>query len=190
MESMKYVITDGKNFIGYNKSIGKNCIVEKFRKAVKFKYARANVILSKLSDNITNVAEWKIVSTTQVRYDFTDALELDIDGIIEDLEVNYDLLAKRKKVLALEYLEIEREITDIYHAMEFYDLDESKGYKCYKLLRESLIRRRKIKDETQKIDYILEGGINGVVSGETRKKIEAMKERQYTPRVLTELFSQ
>lgn len=41
--------------------------------------------------------------------------------------MNFDLLVKRKKVLGLELLEIEREITDIYYAMEFYNLDVAKG---------------------------------------------------------------
>lgn len=85
-------------------------------------------------------------------------------------------------------MEIEREITDIYHAMEFYNLDAAKGYKIYKMMQERLIRRRQNKDETLKIDYILSGGIKGLTSKQTRKHFETLENRQYTPRALKELF--
>lgn len=92
------------------------------------------------------------------------------------------------RVLELELLEIEREITDIYHAMEFYNLDAAKGYKIYKMMQERLIRRRQNKDETLKIDYILSGGIKGLTSKQTRKQFDALDNRHYTPRALKELF--
>lgn len=85
-------------------------------------------------------------------------------------------------------MEIEREITDIYHAMEFYNLDAAKGYKIYKMMQERLIRRRENKDETLKIDYILSGGIKGLTSKQTRKRFEALENRHYQPRALKELF--
>ena len=113
---------------------------------------------------------------------------IDVDEIMESLEMDFELLAKRKKFLELEKLEIEREITDIYHAMEFYNLDAAKGYKIYKMMQERLIRRRQNKDETLKIDYILSGGIKGLTSKQTRKRFESLENREYTPRALKELF--
>ena len=107
---------------------------------------------------------------------------------MESLEMDFDLLVKRKKFLELKRLEIEREITDVYHAMEFYNLNAAKGYKIYKMMQERLIRRRQNKDEILKIDYILSGGISGLTSKETRKQFEALENRQYQPRVLKELF--
>lgn len=80
-------------------------------------------------------------------------IDIDVDEIMDSLEMDFDLLVKRKKVLELELLEIEREIIHIYHAMEFYNLDAAKGYKIYKMMQERLIRRRQNKDETLKIDY-------------------------------------
>ena len=88
----------------------------------------------------------------------------------------------------MELLEIEREITDIYHAMEFYNLDAAKGYKIYKMMQERLIKRRQNKDEALKIDYILSGGIKGLTSKQTRKNFESLKYRKYQPRALKELF--
>lgn len=184
-----YVITDGKQYIGYDEAEQKNIIVDTYKKAVKLRYRKINSIYNKLENNLLKGGEWKIISSIEAKTDLTEAVNgIDIDSIINTLEVDFDLLEKRKKVLEVELLKIEREITDIYHAMEFYNLDAAKGYKIYKMMQERLIRRRQNKDETLKINYILNGGINGLTSKETRKHIESMKNRYYQPRVLRELF--
>ena len=134
---------------------------------------------------------WKIISTIEAKDDLTEAMEEpDLGAIIEVLEKNLDLLVKRKKVLNVERLAIEREITDIYHAMEFYDLDAAKGYNLYMMMKERLIRRRKNKDEAVKIEHILTGGIKGIANGQVRERFETemMEDKEYRPRVLKELF--
>ncbi len=184
-----YVITDGKQYIGYDETEQKNIIVDTYKKAVKLRYRKINSIYNKLENNLLNGGEWKIISSIEAKTDLMDAVNgIDFDSIINTLEVDFDLLEKRQKVLEVELLEIEREITDIYHAMEFYNLDAAKGYKIYKMMQERLIRRRQNKDETLKINYILTGGIKGLTSKNTRKHIESMENRSYQPRVLKELF--
>ena len=98
------------------------------------------------------------------------------------------LFINRVHLFNIDPLEIEREITDIYHAIEFYNLDAAKGYKIYKLMQERLVRRRKNKDDIMKINYILTGGIKGLTGKQTRKHFEAMENRHYEPRALKELF--
>ena len=183
-----YVITDGKQYIGYDETKQKNIIVDTYKKAVKLRYRKIN-LYNKLENNLLKSGEWKIISSIEAKTDLTEAVNgIDIASIIDTLEVDFDLLEKRKKVLEVELLEIEREITDIYHAMEFYNLDAAKEYKIYKMMQERLIRRRQNKDEMLKINYILNGGINGLTSKETRKHIESMENRYYQLRVLKELF--
>lgn len=184
-----YVITDGTRYIGCDSDTKENIIVESFKKAVKLKFNKINTIYNKLAEDLLKDGEWKIISTIEIKHDLSEAdIEIDVDEMMESLEADFDLLVKRKKVLELELLEIEREITDIYHAMEFYNLDAAKGYKIYKMMQERLIRRRQNKDETLKIDYILSGGIKGLTNKQTRKHFEAMENRQYQPRALKELF--
>lgn len=184
-----YVITDGARYIGVDNGTKENIIVNGFKKALKLKYKQMNAIYNKLADSLLLGGEWKIISTIEVKNDLSDAtIGIDVDEIMESLEMDFELLAKRKKFLELEKLEIEREITDIYHAMEFYNLDAAKGYKIYKMMQERLIRRRQNKDETLKIDYILSGGIKGLTSKQTRKRFESLENREYTPRALKELF--
>lgn len=184
-----YIITDGKRYIGVDNDTKENIIVESYKKAVKLRFTQVNAIYNKLAEDLLKDAEWKIISTIEVKNDLSDAtIGIDVDEIMESLEMDFELLAKRKKFLELEKLEIEREITDIYHAMEFYNLDTAKGYKIYKMMQERLIRRRQNKDETLKIDYILSGGIKGLTSKQTRKRFESLENREYTPRALKELF--
>lgn len=184
-----YVITDGTRYIGCDSDTKESIIVNCFKEALKLKYNQMNKIYNKLADGVLRDGEWKIISTIEVKTDLSDvSIDIDVDEIMESLEIDFDLLVKRKKFLELELLEIEREITDIYHVMEFYNLDAAKGYKIYKMMQERLIRRRKNKDETLKIDYILCGGIKGLTSKQTRKQFDAMENRQYQPRALKELF--
>ena len=184
-----YLITDGKRYIGVDSDTKENIIVESYKKAVKLRFTQINAIYNKLAESLLKDAEWKIISSIEAKNDLSDAtIGIDVDEIMESLEMDFDLLAKRKKFLEIEKLEIEREITDIYHCMEFYNLDAAKGFKIYKMMQERLIRRRQNKDETLKIDYILSGGISGLTSKKTRKQFEALENRQYQPRALKELF--
>ena len=184
-----YIITDGTKYIGVDSNTKDNIIVDSFKRAIKLKYNQINTIYNKLADTLLKDGNWKIISTIEVKNDLSDAIvDIDVDSIMDSLEMDFDLLVKRKKFLELELLQIEREITDIYHAMEFYNLDAAKGYKIYKMMQERLIRRRQNKDESLKIDYILSGGIKGLTSNQTRKRFETMENRQYTPRALKELF--
>lgn len=182
-----YVITDGTRYIGCDSDTKEYVIVNGLKKAVKLKYTQINAIYNKLKGDLLIDGNWNIISTIEVKNDLSDSI-IDVDAILDSLEVDFDMLVNRKKILELELLEIEREITDIYHAMEFYNLDAAKGYKIYKMMQERLIRRRQNKDETLKIDYILTGGIKGLTSRQTRKNFQSLENRQYQPRALKELF--
>ena len=186
--STYYVITDGIKYIGYDRSIEKNIIVDNYDDSVKLIYTRANSILENLDSDILDVHNWKIISTIEAKEDLFCAMDFDLDRFMDSPDADFDLLIKRKKVLALEYLRIEREITDIYHAMEFYSLDAAKGYKMYRMMHEILIKRRKNKDESLKIDYILAGGIKGLENNTTKQRIDKLDNRHYQPRALKELF--
>ena len=184
-----YVITDGSKYIGYDRKIKKNIIVDDYNDSVKLIYTRANSILKNLDRDILEAHNWKIISTIEAKEDLLSVMDFDIDSFMDSPDADFSLLIKRKKVLNLEYLKIEREITDIYHAMEFYNLDAAKGYKMYRMMHEILIRRRKNKDESLKIDYILAGGIKGLTNNTTKQRIEKLDNRHYQPRALKELFN-
>ncbi len=186
---MRYVITDGERYVGYDNGQQKNIIVDRYKNAVKLRFNQINKIYKQLGDGLLKNGEWEIVSSMEIKTDLSEASDsIDIEQFMDNLEASFDLLVRRKKFLDVELLAIEREITDIYHAMEFYNLDAPKGHKLYKMMQERLHRRRRNKDEALKIDYILCGGIKGLTSKQTRKQIEGLENRKYQPRTLSELF--
>lgn len=90
--------------------------------------------------------------------------------------------------LRVELTEVDLEICDIQHYIEFYNLDAAKGYKAYRMLKERLIRRRRIKDEIAKAGIFATATREDFSSGRVCASIQGFDDRRYTPRVLEELF--
>ncbi len=187
----QYVLTDGKFYIGYDRSLRKNIVVDDYAYSVKHKYVRIVSILEGLGEDILSMSDWKISSTAEIECNLSPVKNLDIDSLMESenlFDIGSIVLSKRKIYLELELAKIEREVTDIYHAMEFYNYGVCNGFKMYKLMQERLIQRRKIKDEMIKIDYMLSGIFEELSAEQIIENIKGMDNRKYTPRVLKELF--
>lgn len=84
--------------------------------------------------------------------------------------------------------EVDKEISDIMHFIEFYNFSASDGYKLCKALKDLRLRRRKIKNELELINIINMHSLNNVASGQTNKAIDNLDNKKYAPRVLQELF--
>lgn len=177
----QYVLTDGNNYIGY----------DYVAHSVKLKYTKIQNILKNLSEDMLSISDWKIISVAEVEEDLSSVENLHIERLLESesiFDIGFITLSKRKIYLMLELAKVEREVTDIYHAMEFHNYNVCNGFKIYKLLQERLHHRRKIKDEIQKIDYIVYGICEEIPVDQIMEKIKGMDHRQYQPRVLKELF--
>ena len=87
--------------------------------------------------------------------------------------------------------DVDKEISDIMHYLEFNELDDKDMLKASKMLQERSYRRREIKDEMEKTSLMkskfFDSDFNIKVQ-QSLKFIEKMKSRQYTPRKLNELF--
>ena len=99
-------------------------------------------------------------------------------------------LRKRLKELKNEYNHTMLELTDIYHKVELSRFNVVEGYKLCKQLQDCLQRRRNIKNEQEQIDKILSCSFAECANGKLERHFELMKNRQYKPRVLTELFEE
>lgn len=84
--------------------------------------------------------------------------------------------------------QVDMEICDIQHYIEFFSLDAAKGYKAYRMLKERLIRRREIKDEMTKVNLFLSGTSSDFSSGKVSRQLQNMEKSAYQPRILNELF--
>lgn len=111
-----------------------------------------------------------------------------IEKMTESLSFDWQSLSQTQQKLFSDLSQVDQEICDIQHYIEFFTLDAAKGYKAYRMLKERLIRRREIKDEMTRISFFLSSSASDFASGRIAQQIKAMDRRIYTPRVLEELF--
>lgn len=89
--------------------------------------------------------------------------------------------------------DVDKEICDLMHYLEFNDLASGDMLKVAKMLKERRQQRRKIKDEMDKTALMKDTFLDRTFDMKIHQSLEVMekmKERQYTPRKLTELFEQ
>lgn len=108
---------------------------------------------------------------------------------LNNIETFHKDLKQHMDNLRLQQSQNDKEICDIYHFIEFFSLSASQGFKAYRMLKERLQTRRKIKDELQKAKYILNADHINIIGGSLKKNIESLENRKYEPRVLKELFN-
>lgn len=186
---MNYVITNGTLYIG-NK--GETCKQDKARIFTDKKTAD-NFFKSSISKVLKNL-NFQVEETNldlPSAYINTQYCEIDINELqsdINDLSSKLKLLKGNKEWLLDMQSEVDKEISDIMHFIEFYNFSASDGYKLCKALKDLRLRRRKIKNELELINIVNTQSLNNVASGQTNKAINGLDDKKYAPRVLQELF--
>lgn len=94
----------------------------------------------------------------------------------------------RKEELTNQLSQVDKELSDINHYIEFVNLNAAQGYKAYKMIKERRIKRRSIKNELEVLSIILGKKISDSVTDEIQKAVSRMDGRRYEPRVMNELF--
>lgn len=109
--------------------------------------------------------------------------------IISVISEAADKLNCRYQELTEQQSKFDGQISDIEHYIELNTgrLNACDGYKAYKLLQDTLLKRRKIKDELQ-IIQVVRDRMNAEDIANINQKIKALESRKYTPRELTYLF--
>lgn len=103
-----------------------------------------------------------------------------------------DAVAKlncRHQVLVEQESKYDRQKTDIEHYIEFNagKLNACDGYKAYKLLQDTLLERRKVKDEIQMINVVRDRMAAEDIAN-IEKKVKELEARTYEPREFAHLF--
>lgn len=114
-------------------------------------------------------------------------ISIDTFKKIQEIQVGF---YKKHEELVKEHSKLDKELSDIYHYIEFHDLSASDGFKVYKKTQEILRRRRTIKDEVELGYSIKDHLTNFRPQGKIENKINRLETRQYVPRVLKELFEE
>ena len=177
---MPFIITDSNGkYIHITPDNAKTEITSDITKATRFEYAKANNFLNYNLTRSKN--EWKVVCIDEID-------NLNMDEIIQIQTDIYKKVQGYTEYLLGEQKINEREITDIYHYIEFSNLNAAKGFKAYKMLQDRLIKRRAIKDDLEKASIVLGASAEDYMNRKVINQFDSLKERQYSPRVLKELF--
>jgi hypothetical protein len=89
--------------------------------------------------------------------------------------------------------DVDKEVCDLLHYLEFNDLSDAEMLKTSKMLQERRRRRREIKDEMERTAVMRSTFLDDEFSIKVHQgleQIEHMKARIYTPRRLSELFNE
>ena len=108
----------------------------------------------------------------------------------EGLDLVFEKAFKRGYELSQEIQDIDLEISDVVHYIEFNNLNAREGYKIYKKLNELLCKRRSLKFEQRVVTSINSNHkaidyINNIIS-----TINDCKKDVYKPRILADLFKE
>lgn len=107
---------------------------------------------------------------------------------VSDLNGLANEALNRKDELVQSLSNIDKELCDVLHYIEFCNLNAAQGYKAYKMIKERRIIRRSIKNELNVLNIILSKKISETATDEINKCVAGMDKRTYEPRVLKELF--
>lgn len=105
-----------------------------------------------------------------------------LNGLINEAVVAKEKLDKRLK-------DVEQEIIDIMHFIEWKRLNAAQMCKIYKMLKERREVRRNIKNELLVVEYIVNCTTKTAMEEELKKIIEGLDNRKYEPRKMTELYN-
>lgn len=125
------------------------------------------LIIEKFED--TQISKWE--SGIETMSDFVQDAEL------------------RREKLAKDLSDVDKEIIDIQHYIEFNDMNAYQGWLAYKMLQNRLRERRKVKNELKILTQLGNCKVDSAMLGEIKNAIGEMDNRVYIPRKLTQLFS-
>lgn len=188
-----YVITNGTNYISYDKN-QKMTVVSKKELAKRFTQTKAKNFVKNLIGTMKNLGYYiePDFETNQLIEQSLNKADEEIQNIfsrVQEFESYMQEIDKKRDALTHEMSKVNAEIEDILHAAEFYNLNAYEGYKLYKMLHDARIRRRKLKDYIEIVGYVESATGKELAENKGSKSILGKMTREYTPRVLKELFN-
>lgn len=184
--SKKFVPVKNKAFAEkwYQRSKAVNILKNALPKAIRGSYKVVEICLEEKKCNESNSSQSKCLLE---ECSSDDQLDKWSSGIQDMAEFILDA-EKRKEDLNHALSNIDREITDINHYIEFGKFNAYQGWKAFDMLQNRLRKRRKIKDEMCVLQQLGDCKISSSMLINIRNAIRDMSDRQYTPRALPELF--
>lgn len=194
---MQYIVVDGDMYLGLNKHNYMPVDDKSSAKRFSSKQNAMNIINSNIPKILRKNYNWDIIEDDSVEEDKPiekvncTYTPVDIDELktsIDDLSNKFSTLQGNKEWLLDEQTNLDRQISDILHFIEFNKFSACEGYKLCKALKDISLQRRKVKNELELINIINTQTCNHIAKGNTSKVIDNLCNKKYAPRVLSELF--
>lgn len=191
---MCYIYVDGNVYLGVAK--GNYVPVKSIAEAKKFqtKECATNVFGNSVSKTLRLNHNWTLeeIPTVSANEKVNDTyIPIDFDDVkksLQELSAKFSILKGNKEWLLEKQSDIDKQISDILHFIEFERFSACEGFKLCKALKELRLKRREIKNELELINIINCHTCNNMANGSTNKAIHSIENKQYAPRVLVELF--
>ena len=199
-----YVMTDGDGSCRDAVS-DKYVPIRDFKKATKWdSIAKAsNILNNAISKSIRNKLAIQYIDTDSTVEKRNKSLQSSLCsyGIIDDninnwlseinaiIEIMSDSIPRQQELNA-KLSNIDKEIVDIEHYIEFGNgkFNAYEGWKCFKMLQNLLVQRRKYKNELQALNLIGQCQFNRDSLIALSKEVSNIKNKHYIPRALPGLF--
>lgn len=122
-----------------------------------------------------------------------DGFHYNWEDMLSDLCYMSKHITEYQKKLHGMQSDVDQEISDILHYLEFTNPDNEELLRASQMLQELRRKRREITDEIEKSKYMCDAFLDKKFGDKVQQvldRMERMKARQYTPRKLTDLFTQ
>jgi hypothetical protein len=191
----QYVISDGDKY-SYREKSGRWSFTTDIKKADKFIHSKAQNILEcqfskkeRINLKIEKYIKDKPILVEVVKEILRKEYEFDFNNISTDFQKFYSNLLKYRTKIKIELEDIEKEKCDLEHYIEFSrKASGSDGYKMYRDYRDCRVRRRELKNESLRIDILLESKPENFADGNASRRLAGIETQKYEPRILKELF--
>ena len=127
-------------------------------------------------------------NTEKINDTYTPVDLAELKTTLNDLASKFSTLKGNKEWLLDQQSGIDKQINDILHFIEFEKFSACEGFKLCRALKELRLKRRKVKNELELINIINCHTCNNMANGSTNKAIASIENKQYAPRILSELF--
>ena len=199
-----YVLANGQGeYIRHDKGTGKYVKVRSFNQAMQFPDStRAESILRSSVSKAIRVGFYaehhdtedivnrdNIEKQNEICFRAIDVGEISewqekisqIQQLIAGIDTRFDTLVNNLS-------NVDQEITDVEHYIEFGKFNCYQGWLCFKMLKNLLQQRRHFKNELQVLSKIKECKIQSNSLGSLFHNIKEIQDKVYTPRKFPELF--
>ena len=189
---MGYIIQCGEGYVARLKNSSPYITTDQAKALVIETEEKANNIMSTLpklmrskGTQLLYEEEHEVINNEYVPVDMENIKEL-----ICNLSDQFKTMKGNKDWLTDMESKVDQEISDILHYIEFFSFNACEGYKLAKGLKELRLKRRDIKNQLEAINIISHHTCNMLTDGKTNKALCNIENKQYTPRILKELFEE